>query len=63
MKIAKDTDRQDKREHCFWIETAYNNNTKHYVSVETKHQLSQVESSWYRTTHNAVSAMAGDQMT
>jgi hypothetical protein len=57
LKIPKDSEREDKRDHCLQIETATVNNCKHYLSLETRHQFTQVESCYYRAVYNAISTM------
>ncbi|ELU05829.1 hypothetical protein CAPTEDRAFT_219313 [Capitella teleta] len=58
LRVLKDTELRDRRQHCFLIETGQG--TSHYLSVESRQELLQLEKAWYRATCQAVNHIGSE---
>ncbi|GBO35300.1 hypothetical protein AVEN_77703-1 [Araneus ventricosus] len=55
LKILKDTELLDERQHCFMLHTGVSDT--HYMCAETKNELLRIENGWHRATYNAVTRL------
>ncbi|GFQ96913.1 gamma-2-syntrophin [Trichonephila clavata] len=55
LKILKDTELLDERQHCFMLHTGISDT--HYMCAETKNELLRIENGWHRATYNAVTRL------
>ncbi|MFH4976711.1 hypothetical protein AB6A40_003420 [Gnathostoma spinigerum] len=57
LKLPEDgRPKVDRRQHCFWIETAIPG-VEHYFSTETSHQFKQFENAYYRCVYNTITSL------